>query len=73
MTVRDHQLLYVQPNYSGKRNTAKGCTEYSRNICSVLYGHSLDVLNFINRTLLLDVFSCKNHSKMQFDNFTGWL
>ncbi len=39
----------------------------------VLYGHSLDVLNFINHTLLLDVFSCKNHSKMQFDNCTGWL
>ena len=39
----------------------------------VLYGHSLDVLNFINRTPLLDVFSWKNHSKMQFDNCTGWL
>ena len=39
----------------------------------VLYDHNLDVLNFINRTLLLDMFSYKNHSKMQFDNFTGWL
>ena len=39
----------------------------------VLYGHSLDVLNFINRTPLLDVFSWKKHSKMQFDNCTGWL
>ena len=35
MAVCNHQLFCVQPNYSGKRNTAKGCTEYRRNICSV--------------------------------------
>ena len=28
LTVHSHQLLYVQPNYSGKRSTAKSCTEY---------------------------------------------
>ena len=28
-------LYYVQPNCSWKRNTAKSCTEYSQNICSV--------------------------------------
>ena len=33
--VHSHWLLCVQPNYSWKRNTAKSCTEYSQNICSV--------------------------------------
>ena len=33
---RSHQLLCVQPNDSGKRNTAKSCTEYSQNTCSVV-------------------------------------
>ena len=35
LTVRSHRLLCVEPNYSWKRNTAKSCTEYSQNICSV--------------------------------------
>ena len=36
LTVHSHQLLCVQPNYSGKRNTAKSCIEHSQNICSVV-------------------------------------
>ena len=35
LAVDSHQLLCVQPNDSGKRNTAKSCTEYSQFICSV--------------------------------------
>ena len=35
LAVHSHQLLCVQPNDSGKRNTAKSCTEYSQFICSV--------------------------------------
>ena len=35
LTAHSHWLLWVQPNYSWKRNTAKSCTEYSQNICSV--------------------------------------
>ena len=35
LAVHSHQLLCVQPNDSGKRNTAKSCTEYSQYICSV--------------------------------------
>ena len=35
LAVYSHQLLFVQPNDSGKRNTAKSCTEYSQYICSV--------------------------------------
>ena len=34
LAVHSHQLLCVQPNDSGKRNTAKSCTEYSQYICS---------------------------------------
>ena len=30
----------VQPNHSWKRNTAKSCTEYSQNICSVGISYS---------------------------------
>ena len=37
LAVCNHQLLFVQPNYSGKRNTAKSCIEYSQNICSVKF------------------------------------
>ena len=37
LAVHSHQLLCVQPNDSGKRNTAKSCTEYSQYICSVLH------------------------------------
>ena len=36
LAVHSHQLLCVQPNDSGKCNTAKSCTEYSQFICSVL-------------------------------------
>ena len=36
LTAHSRQLLCVQPNDSGKRNTAKSCTEYSQCICSVL-------------------------------------
>ena len=35
LAVHSHWLLHVQPDYSGKRNTAKSCTEYSQYICSV--------------------------------------
>ena len=35
LAVHSHQLLCVQPNDSGKRNTAKSCTEYSQYISSV--------------------------------------
>ena len=35
LTVHSHQLLCVQPNYSGTCNTAKSCTKYSHHICSV--------------------------------------
>ena len=35
LAVHSHQLLCVQPNDSGKHNTAKSCTEYSQYICSV--------------------------------------
>ena len=34
LAVRSHQLLCLQPNDSGKRNTAKSCTEFSQFICS---------------------------------------
>ena len=37
-------LCYVPPNYSWKRNTAKSCTEYSQNICSVVLRGNLKVL-----------------------------
>ena len=37
LAVHSHQLLCVQPNDSGKRNTAKSCTEYSQYICSAGY------------------------------------
>ena len=36
LAVHSHQLLCVQPNDSGKRNTAKSCTECSQYICSVV-------------------------------------
>ena len=35
LTVHCHWLWSVQPIYSGICNTAKSCTQYSQNICSV--------------------------------------
>ena len=35
LTVHCHWLYWVQPYCCGTRNTAKSCTGYSQNICSV--------------------------------------
>ena len=40
-------LYYVQPNYSWKRNTAKSCTEYSQNICSVISSNTWYKVRFV--------------------------
>ena len=39
LAVHSHQLLCVQPNDSGKRNTVKSFTEYILYICSVVKPH----------------------------------
>ena len=58
LTVHSRQLLCVQPNDNGKRNTAKSCAEYSQCICSVYLDVDTDLVR-INICMVPDIFILK--------------
>ena len=47
LTVHCHWLWSVQPIYSGICNTAKSCTQYSQNICSVARQSAKELISWI--------------------------
>ena len=51
-------LQHAQPNYSGKCNITKSCTEYSQNICSVCTVCTLIDSRDIRRGCCFSTFGC---------------